>query len=107
MAAQEKDLRIAAKFKQRLQKHDISVVKTIVFGSRARGDADRESDLDILVVVQDKTLETERTIGTCAWEVGFEEEMIIQPVTITTQHLQGPEKASLLMLAINKEGVLV
>jgi uncharacterized protein len=107
MGAKQKDLKIAERFKHHLLQHEISVIKTIVFGSRARGDADPESDLDILVVIDKKTPEIERIIGNCAWEIGFDEEMVIQPVIMTQEHLQGPEKSSLLMLAVNKEGVLV
>ncbi|MBI4680237.1 MAG: nucleotidyltransferase domain-containing protein [Nitrospirae bacterium] len=47
---QEKDIRVIEKFKS-LVSQKVKVLELRVFGSRARGDASPESDLDVLVVV--------------------------------------------------------
>lgn len=105
MNPREKDLEIARRFKRLLSERGIPVVKTVVFGSRARGDAEPESDLDILVVVEYLTPQIDQNISTCAWEIGFDTEMLILPVVTTTTRLQGAERSSLLMLAIDREGI--
>jgi predicted nucleotidyltransferase len=46
----QKDLKIAEKFKA-LVAHRAKVHEVKIFGSRARGNATDESDLDVLVVV--------------------------------------------------------
>jgi hypothetical protein len=44
----------------------------------------------------------------CAWEVGFDAEILVQTVVLTREQAErGPEQSSLLMLAINEEGVAV
>jgi predicted nucleotidyltransferase len=44
--------RLAERLKGSLLEHNIPLYKLIVFGSRARGDAGPESDLDVLVLVE-------------------------------------------------------
>jgi uncharacterized protein len=47
------------------------------FGSRSRGDATRESDLDICVVVEGHIHEDRHIIRRIGWEVGFEHDRLI------------------------------
>jgi predicted nucleotidyltransferase len=82
--------------------------QTIVFGSRARGDAQPDSDLDVLVLVEHVTPLLRKIISHCAWEVGFDAGILLQTVVMTREQAEhGPEQSSLLMLAINEEGVAV
>jgi len=79
-----------------------------VFGSRARGDAKPDSDLDVLVLVEQLTPAVRKTISHCAWEVGFEAGILIQTVVMSRDEAEhGPEQSSLLMLAVKEEGVPV
>ena len=78
----------------------------ILFGSRARGDADPDSDLDVLVIVDDLSPELEDYISECAWEAGFKHGIILMPVVFTRNEWEhGPERYSLLADAIKLEGV--
>jgi len=78
----------------------------IAFGSRARGDAEPDSDLDVLLIVNELTPEIEDYISECAWEAGFKYGIILMPVVFTRNEWEnGPERYSLLAEAIKTEGV--
>jgi predicted nucleotidyltransferase len=49
---QDADRRLTERFKGLLIEHGVPVYKIIVFGSRARGDAGTDADLDVLVLVE-------------------------------------------------------
>ncbi len=103
----EKSLKLAKKVKQMLIESGISPIKTVMFGSRARGDAGPQSDLDLFVIVEKRTPEIRKKISNCAWKVGFDAEVIIQTVVMTNDQLDGPEGSSLLISDVNAEGVPV
>ena len=76
------------------------------FGSRARGDATWESDLDVCVVDNHLTHADDYTIGDIAWEVGFEHGLVIIPVCFTREAFEhGPMSASTLVANILREGI--
>jgi uncharacterized protein len=76
------------------------------FGSRARGDATWESDLDVCVVDNDLTPADHYTIGDIAWEVGFEHGLVIIPICFTREAFErGPMSASTLVANILREGI--
>ncbi len=55
MKLTSKEKEIIKKFKQRiLQKYSNEILKVIVFGSKVRGDATKESDIDIIVITSSK-----------------------------------------------------
>lgn len=96
------------RFKRLMVARGVPVYKTIVFGSRARGETDPEANLDVLVLVERLDHTLRRTISRCAWEVGFETGVLIQSVAMTRDQAEnGPEQSSLLMLAVKEEGVPV
>lgn len=104
---QQKDLKIAEKFKslveQRAKVHEVKV-----FGSRARGNATEESDLDVLIVVDYLDYALERFISECAWEAGFPEDVVVMPVAISLDTLKNsPLSESVFIKAVCHEGVAV
>ncbi len=102
------DRALVEQLKSLLIKHGVPLYKTIVFGSRARGEAEPDSDLDVLVVVDYLNPALRKIISHCAWEIGFAAGVLIQTVVMTrAQAEQGPEQSSLLMLAVSEEGVPV
>jgi predicted nucleotidyltransferase len=54
---------------EQIQQTDVKTVGTILFGSVARGEADRASDIDIQVIVVDNPLESRRTLQQVRQEV--------------------------------------
>lgn len=101
------DKKIAIELKRRLE-GQLPLLDLRVFGSRARDEATPDSDLDVFIKVKTCTPELRRLINEIAWEVGFEMERVISTVVATPEQLsQGPLGASPLILAIEREGVLV
>ncbi|UCE04322.1 MAG: nucleotidyltransferase domain-containing protein [bacterium] len=87
-------------------KKKIHLNRVVLFGSRARGDADPGSDMDVLVIVEELKDETQDYISECAWEAGFEHGIILVPVVFSKDDWEnGPERYSLLAEAIRSEGV--
>ncbi|MBW1991033.1 MAG: nucleotidyltransferase domain-containing protein [Deltaproteobacteria bacterium] len=104
MQAIEKQVldKFKALLQQRLPRHQI-----ILFGSRARGDAEPYSDLDVLVLIDGVVDEAIREwVSDCAWEAGYAQGLVIVPVVFSrTQWEQGPERYSLLAQAVASEGI--
>jgi predicted nucleotidyltransferase len=66
----EKDRNIVQDIKRRLpEEMRRHVERFIVFGSRARGDAPTDSDLDLIALVDKKTAEIEKALDDVAYEV--------------------------------------
>ena len=103
----ENDLKIVEKFKSMVSLR-VKVHEVRVFGSRARGDASEESDLDVLVVVDHLDHSIERYISDCAWETGFSENVIIIPIAITLDTLKNsPIRESAFIKNVYREGICV
>ena len=102
------DKSILEKFRSLLVER-IRVHKIILFGSRARGDAQVDSDMDLLVILQDPpTEEIEDYILDCAWKAGIDHSVILVPVVYSREEWEeGPDQSSLLALAVQREGISV
>lgn len=106
MTTQEAD--ILAKLKAKLQKR-LPLSRLVLFGSRARGDADLDSDLDVLVVLNTPvSREVEDYVNDCAWEAGLEHGIVVVPVTVPRLDWEeGLLSSSLLAIAVRQEGITV
>lgn len=101
------DERIAAIFKRQLQKlvHPLDVR---VFGSRARGDAAPDSDLDIYIELEEVTPQLRDQISEAAWLVGFDHDCVISTFVVTREQLEhGALGASPLVASVMREGFAV
>jgi len=96
------------RFKELVQQR-LPLHKMVLFGSRARGDANPESDVDVLVILSGPADSAERdSVSECAWEAGFEQGIVVVPVTVSRSEWEdGPLSSSLLAIAVEREGVLV
>ncbi len=76
------------------------------FGSRAYGTPSPDSDLDVCVVVDHLDEHVDSKIMGLAWEVGFDNDIVISTVTYSTQEFErGPLSESGLVRAVLRQGV--
>ncbi len=96
--------RLKRVLEQRVPLHQI-----ILFGSRARGDYDAESDMDVLVVLDTSvTPATREAVSECTWQVGFDAGIVIAAVLFSREEWEeGPEQYSPLAEAVRSDGVVV
>jgi predicted nucleotidyltransferase len=103
----EKDHKIAEELKNRLAGL-VRLVDFKVFGSRARGDADEYSDLDVFIEVEVLDSAIRNAISEVVWEVGYQNYTVISPLIFTRDELENsPLRASPIVKAIAEEGVAV
>lgn len=99
-----KEKRILDTFKHLLEQR-VHLNTFALFGSRARGDAGRCSDMDVLVVVDQLDRPTANYISDCAWESSFGSGIVVVPVSYSKSEWEGIESQSLLAANIRTEGV--
>lgn len=101
------DVRIARELKSRLSSL-VELLDFKVFGSRARGDADEYSDMDVFFEVESLDSELKEKISNIVWEVGFDNYTVISPLIFTRDELENsPLRSSPIVEAIAEEGVAV
>ncbi len=85
-----------------------NLVALKLFGSKARGEGGADSDIDVLVVADDMSVEVEDRVLDVAIDVGLAHEVYVSPRVIARAVLDDPVwKITPFLLAIEKEGVLL
>ena len=83
--------------------------RIVLFGSRARGDNEPDSDMDVLVILEGSvSRESEEYVRFCAWELSYENGVVIFPLVVArAEWEEGLTSASLLAVSVGSEGVEV
>ena len=81
-------LELAREVRKRLVTELGQPVQVIMFGSQARGDATRESDIDLLVILSKIDARTTRLASRIGWEVGFEARRVISIIPDTREQMK-------------------
>jgi len=103
----ERDRVVALELKNRLAGL-VQLVDFSVFGSRARGDAGEDSDMDVFIEVENLDKDIKRRVQDVAWEVGFENFMVISPLIFTRDELENsPLRSSPIVRVIKEEGAQI
>lgn len=101
----DQDRRIAEELRRRLSQV-VPLVDFFVFGSRARGDADEDSDLDVFLEVESLDRESRERIFDVTWEIGFNNYLVISPLIVTREELENsPLRSAPIVRSIIEEGV--
>jgi predicted nucleotidyltransferase len=104
----EQDRVVVERFQKLMLERGVLLHSLTLFGSRARGDHDPDSDYDVLVVVDQLDDAVHKTISHCAWEAGFDDCLLIVPVVVTKDEIENsPFRSSLLMQAVREEGITI
>lgn len=94
---------LAATLKEKLGER---IKEVILFGSRARGDYEPESDYDVMVLVERKDKELAEAIESITWQINWDYEASIT-VFIYEQNIFQQEKYEPLFINVKREGLLV
>jgi predicted nucleotidyltransferase len=82
------------------------VLRVILYGSRARGEGDDESDLDVLVVVDDGDYDFHREVALESFEPSLAHEALISPMIWDRARYERQEKWGLLFFHnLEQDGV--
>lgn len=102
----DQERRVVLRMKRLLQPR-LRLARVEVFGSRARGDHSSESDLDVMVLVDEEvTPQVRRFVSDCAWEASygapFVLSTVVHPVALWDR---GALHHSLLAQAVARDGI--
>jgi len=101
----EQDRKIAQELKRRISEV-VPLIDFKVFGSRARGDADEYSDMDVFIEVETITRDIQEKISGISWELSLDHLIHIAIIIFTRDELEKtPVRSSPIILNIREEGV--
>ena len=83
-----------------------NIIKTILFGSVARGDDTGESDIDILIIIHTDNRQMESMIDKKVVDFILEKEEVISPHVMTEEHFNKTKDYSFLQ-NVMAEGVVI
>lgn len=93
---------------KRVLQERCGVTSVVVYGSKARGDDSPDSDIDVMVVLEDYTPQIEAALDEAVYEINLAHDCLISVVIVGRRELdEGPLGESSLYKRILAEGVPV
>ena len=89
------------------EKYGDLIKEVILYGSYARGEADEDSDVDVLVIVSDfiSPWEVRRGLSDILYDIFLEENKLISVVVLPESHFKGYNYP--FILNVRREGMVV
>lgn len=93
---------------KRILRERCAVTSVVVYGSKARGDDSPDSDIDVMIVLEDYTPQVEATVDEAVYDINLAHDCLISVVIFSRRELEeGPLGESPLYRRILAEGVPV
>jgi len=84
------------------------LVELRVFGSKARGDSDSESDIDVLVILAECDWQTKRGVFDLCFDIGLENDVLLSPIVYSQSRFQsGLTRITPFYQNVEREGVTI
>ncbi len=105
----KKDSLALFKFKQGVDKAlNKNIVALKLFGSKARGESQKDSDIDVLVVLKNVTPDIKDQVIDIAFEINLEFDVYISPRVIAEDVFKHPVwRITSFIKAVQKEGIAI
>jgi predicted nucleotidyltransferase len=105
MPASSKDIWVARELKNKVLQFT-RVIDFRIFGSRARGDAEEFSDLDIFMELESVDGELKKKVKNAAWEMTMETGVLVTTLLFSRHDMEhSPLRSSPIVRVIMEEGV--
>ena len=87
---------------------DFGALDVRLFGSRARGEGDEESDLDVFIVLPQVDWKLEKKIYGLSFDISLEHSVLISPILYSQKDVENPSiRISPLYKTVQREGVKI
>lgn len=87
---------------------DFGALDVRLFGSRARGEGDEESDLDVFIVLRQIDWESEKRIYGLSFDISLKYAVLISPILYSQGDIENPSiKLSPLYMTVQREGIKI
>ena len=107
MPVSSKDMWVAQELKNKILQFT-RVIDFRIFGSRARGDAEEFSDLDIFMELESVDGELKKKVKNAAWEMTIETGVLVTTLLFSRHDMENsPLRSSPIVRVIMEEGVSV
>src|SRR3989304_4468839 len=104
-----KEKRIIEEFKRKIQeKYPEEQIYVTRFGSRARGEAAKESDMDILVVIRSEDWKLGDRIRELGYQLEVQHDMVLSIQVMSQRHVERLKAiGSQFLQEVEREGIVV